>query len=142
MVPPLSGDPPSPSEPPTAAGDLLPPAAVQAPSCSLVALAGDQTAGDLGLTSPGRRPDGTRNDAIAHTTAVGLLLLVLSFCVLHQAARQKPWTEAEKGSRTEARQQGMKKKARQGNTEPRIEATARKLRCFFLTEPTITVNNG
>jgi hypothetical protein len=55
-------------------------------------------AGNLGFTSPGRRPDGTRNNVIAHTTAVGLLLLVLSFCVLHQAARH--------GKKSKTRQHG------------------------------------
>ena len=82
MAPPLLSDPPSLGEPPVAAGDLLTPAAVQAPSGSLVVLAEDKTASDLGLTSLGRRVDDTRNDALAHMTVVGLLLLVLSFCVL------------------------------------------------------------
>jgi len=43
---------------------------------SLVALAGSQMASDLGLASPGRRLDNTRNDALTHMTTVGLLLLV------------------------------------------------------------------
>jgi len=76
MAPPLPGDPPSPDEPPAAVGDLLPPTAIEAPSRSLVVLAGGQTASDLGLASPGKRLDHTRNDALTHMTTVGLLLLV------------------------------------------------------------------
>ena len=84
MVPPLPGDPPLPGEPPAAAGDLLPPTTVEAPSCSLITLAGGQTASDLGLASPGRRLDDTRNNAFAHMTTVGLLLLVcLVFRLVH-----------------------------------------------------------
>ncbi|OQU79677.1 hypothetical protein SORBI_3008G177950 [Sorghum bicolor] len=36
---------------------------------------GSQMASDLGLASPGRRLDNTRNDALTHMTTVGLLLL-------------------------------------------------------------------
>ena len=61
---------------PAAVGDLLPPTAIEAPSRSLVVLAGGQTASDLGLASPGKRLDHTRNDALTHMTTVGLLLLV------------------------------------------------------------------
>ncbi|KXG27539.1 hypothetical protein SORBI_3005G001200 [Sorghum bicolor] len=82
MAPPLPGDPPSLGEPPAAVGDLLQPTNVEALSCSLVALAGGQTTSDLGLASPGRRLDDTRNDALMHMTTVGLLLLwCVSFCV-------------------------------------------------------------
>ncbi|KAG0523487.1 hypothetical protein BDA96_07G127700 [Sorghum bicolor] len=75
MVPPLPGDPPLPGEPPAAAGDLLPPTTVEAPSCSLITLAGGQTASDLGLASPGRRLDDTRNNAFAHMTTPTLEVL-------------------------------------------------------------------